>query len=210
MTNIYNNEIAKSVLRIISSNKKNCYISFYNLIKDIFREYNLGITEKMKSDAISISGNNGYHVLATLYFVLKDMEQNRFILRITNNNGTQNNYEIEKTHDECPQYIHIKGSLKDFLEDNKQTNIWFSPDFDWFENHGYKTKELVEAEMQTKYAYRALIFAIFTFLVTAIASIFQIGESSMCTKILCLVVVIIIGIILVQIEGKMKESMEIR
>ena len=195
MRDIYNEQIANSVLKIIMSNESKYYVSFHDLLKGLLQNFNLDITEDFKTDVISISGDNGFHVIATLYYVLKELEHNRIIRMIKNNNGSQYHYNITNNKMGNPQYTHITGELNFFLEDNKQTNIWLSPDIDWFIKHGYKSKEHVEAEKQTHYALCTMMFAVLTFMVNVVSDI-QLKECYTCV-IICSLIVLVIGIILV-------------
>ena len=163
MNNLDFEEFRKNVLELISSDEKG-YVSFYDLTKRISEQYQLEIGEERGDEGIYVKGNNGYSIIASVFFILNELEQKHIILWVRNNTKSQQNYNIgsQVNENQCK----ITGDLFSCLKHNQNANIWFSPEIKWYKNHGFQTKELVAAKRQICIAQATLIIAIITMLIS--------------------------------------------
>lgn len=158
-------EVRKNVLELISSNTEG-YVSFYKLMESISEQYQLEISEGNSDNVLYVKGNNGYSIIASIFFILKELEQKQIILWVRNETESPQKYSIG-SQPNC-NHCKITGDLFTFLKNNQNANIWFSPDIKWYKNHGFQTKELVEARCQTCLARVTFIIAIITMLISII------------------------------------------
>lgn len=166
-------QIRKTIINYLSScqKKENSHyiVTLCSLLEQVSQTHNISIDEP-KEREFFVQGTDGYHIIATTLFFLVDMERNHIIHMFRNNNGKSHKYKI---NDKCellnnPERSKITGDLNDFLNDNRQANIWISPEFDWFEKHGFMSKEIVEAKRQTRYAFWTLFLAIISYVCTTL------------------------------------------
>jgi hypothetical protein len=87
-----------------------------------------------------------------LVFILEELANHRIILFTRNYNGEDYTYNIGKNSSGDINKVRLPTEVYSFLDKNRQANIWLSPDYDWYEKHGFQNKELYEAKQQTKYA----------------------------------------------------------
>ena len=161
-------QIRNSILRIMSNGQDNGYIGFHKFVTDICAEYHLDITEDNASHnhdsnqnvvSIDVKGERGYHILVTMYFLIKEMERNHVILLNKNDNGQEYLWNIEGKNDSGTS-SKISGDMYKFMKANIQANIWLSPDFEWFKKNGFVSKELFEARKQAKYAFWTFVASV--------------------------------------------------
>lgn len=166
-------QIRKTIINCLSSafhgDKKTSIVNFKKLLVEICGKHNICIQEEKKGKIV-VRGTCGYETIATILFFLIDMERNHIIQMFNNNNGESYLYQINETDDLIADSgpSKITGDLNDFLNDNRQANIWISPEFDWFEKHGFVSKEIVEAKRQTRYAFWTLFLAIISYACTTL------------------------------------------
>ena len=159
---------------ILEENNKKNFVSFSRLIEQLAKTWNFSISEDCNNRQLIIYGEEGFYVIASTCFILKELSDNHILCFNRIENGSTYNYNINTKANLCqPTPSIVTGDLYDFMLSHINSNLWVSQEFEWYKNHGFMSKELYEAKKQTNYARYTLFLSWITIIVSLFSLLFS-------------------------------------